>query len=58
MGKARARGITISLLGINLDDKGRKFAEKVVQLGDGRMYIVKEVEEIDSIVLEDYYLTK
>jgi hypothetical protein len=46
------------LRGINLDDKGRKFAEKVVQLGDGRMYIVKEVEEIDSIVLEDYYLTK
>ena len=56
--KAREHGITISLLGINLDEKGRKFAEKVVQLGDGRMYIVKEVEEIDSIVLEDYYLTK
>ena len=52
---ARSRGITISLIGINLDEKGKKLAEKVVELGGGRLYIVKNLENVDQIVLEDYY---
>ncbi len=52
---ARNKGITISLIGINLNEKGKKLAEKIVELGEGKLYIVKDVENIDKIVLEDYY---
>ena len=52
---ARSKGITISLIGINLDEKGRKLAEKITELGEGRLYIVKNLENVDRIVLEDYY---
>ncbi|MBI2647025.1 VWA domain-containing protein [Candidatus Woesearchaeota archaeon] len=52
---ARSKGITISLIGINLNEKGKKFAEKIVEIGEGRLYIVRNIENIDKIILEDYY---
>jgi Mg-chelatase subunit ChlD len=52
---ARVSGITISLIGINLDDKGKKLAEKLVEIGAGKLYIVKDLKEIGKLVLEDYY---
>ena len=52
---ARSKGITISLIGINLDEKGKKLGQKIAELGGGRMYIVKNLENVDQIVLEDYY---
>ncbi|MDP3765217.1 MAG: VWA domain-containing protein [Nanoarchaeota archaeon] len=52
---ARNKGITISLIGINLNEKGKELAEKIVELGEGKLYVVKDVENIDKIVLEDYY---
>jgi len=52
---AKNKGITISLIGINLNEKGKKLAEKIVELGEGKLYIVKNIENIDKIVLEDYY---
>jgi len=52
---AKDNGITISLIGINLDEKGEKLARKVVEIGEGRLYVVKDVEEVDKIVLEEYY---
>ena len=52
---ARSKGITISLVGINLDDKGKKLAEKIVEIGEGRLYVVKNLENVDKILLEDYY---
>ena len=52
---ARSKGITISLIGINLDEKGKKLAEKIVELGEGRLYVVRNLENVDRIVLEDYY---
>ena len=48
-------GVTVSLIGINLDDKSKLFAEKIVQIGEGKIYLVRETDEIDRIVLEDYY---
>ena len=53
--QARSNEITISLIGIGLDPKGKRFAEKIVELGEGRLYIVRDLEEIDKIILEDYY---
>ncbi len=52
---ARNKGITISLIGINLNEKGKKLAEKIVELGEGKLYTVKNAENVDRIVLEDYY---
>lgn len=52
---ARSRGITISLVGIGLDRKGKRFGEKIVELGEGRLYVVKDLGELDKIILEDYY---
>ena len=52
---ARSYGITISVIGIGLDEQGSKFAEKVARFGEGRLYIVKNLKEMDKIVLEEYY---
>ena len=52
---ARNKGITISLIGINLNEKGKKLAEKIVELGEGKLYTIKDVENVDRVVLEDYY---
>ncbi|MCK5283031.1 MAG: VWA domain-containing protein [Nanoarchaeota archaeon] len=55
MSRIRNAGITVSLIGINLDDKAAEFAKKMVEIGEGKLYMVREVEELDKIVLEDYY---
>lgn len=52
---ARSKGITISLIGIDLDKKGKNLAEKIVEIGEGRLYVVRNLENVDRIVLEDYY---
>jgi Mg-chelatase subunit ChlD len=48
-------GITISMIGINLDKKGKILAEKISQVGNGKLQIVKNLEDLDMVVLEDYY---
>lgn len=52
---ARSCGITISIIGINLDKDGEEFAKKIVEIGNGKFYVVSDVDEIDRIVLSDYY---
>ena len=53
--KAHETGITISIVGINLDERGTHLAKKIIEISEGRLYLVKNLEEIDKIVLEDYY---
>ncbi|MBW2984621.1 VWA domain-containing protein [Candidatus Woesearchaeota archaeon] len=53
--EARNAGITISLIGIKLDAKGKALAEKITEIGNGKLYVVRDLENIDKIVLEDYY---
>ena len=52
---ARAHGITISLIGVQLDKKGIALAEQMVRLGEGRFTIVEDLENLDRLVLQDYY---
>jgi Mg-chelatase subunit ChlD len=52
---ARAGGITVSIVGINLDRDGIKLAKQIAMLGEGRLYQVKNLENVDKIILEDYY---
>jgi Mg-chelatase subunit ChlD len=51
---AASRNITISFIGIDLDKQGTEIANKIVDIGKGRLYKVKKMDNIDSILLEDY----
>ncbi len=52
---ASDQGITTSIIGIQLDEKGEKLAKEIARVGKGRFFVVKDLEELDRIVLEDYY---
>ncbi|HJX05265.1 MAG TPA: VWA domain-containing protein [Candidatus Nanoarchaeia archaeon] len=52
---ARDQGITISVVGINLDKDGEKLAKRIIEISEGRLYKVKNLEALDTVVLEDYY---
>lgn len=52
--EARNENVTISLIGINLDNKGLELAKKIVEIGNGKLYRVRDLEEVDKIILEDY----
>ena len=52
--RAKANNISVSLIGINLNKKGKSLAEKIVQIGEGRLYLASNVKDLDLIVLEDY----
>lgn len=54
-GTATEAGITISIIGINLDKKGEEIAKKITEIGQGKLYKAKELDEVDHIILEDYY---
>ncbi|MBS3137141.1 VWA domain-containing protein [Candidatus Woesearchaeota archaeon] len=53
--KALSAGITVSVIGIDLDKQGKQLAENIVQITNGKLYAVKNLEELDQIVLQDYY---
>ena len=52
--EARALGITISVVGIDLDEKGKSLGERMVGLGQGRFYVTS-ADDVDMVVLQDYY---
>ena len=52
---ARNEGITISFVGIRLDEDGEEVAKKVAEIGEGRFYVAKDLENLDQVILEDYY---
>lgn len=53
--RAAGLGITISLIGIDMDEEGAKFAKQIIEIGQGRLYAIKNLENLDRIILEDYY---
>ncbi|NOZ80153.1 MAG: VWA domain-containing protein [DPANN group archaeon] len=55
IGQARAAGITVSLVGISLDKEAEELAQKMVELGQGRLYSVSNLDDVGQVVLEDYY---
>jgi Mg-chelatase subunit ChlD len=52
---AAGNSITVSIVGININEEGEELAKKIAELGNGRLYIAKDVEELDKIILLDYY---
>ena len=53
--QARNVGITISVIGIGLNEEGEKLAKRIVEVGEGRLYTVADSKDVDRIVLQDYY---
>lgn len=53
--KASRLGITISVVGIGLDKEGADIAQRISELGNGKLYVVNNIENLDYIVLQDYY---
>ena len=52
---ARNHNITISLIGIRLDNKGEELAKKIVEIGQGNLFICSQLKDVSQIVVEDYY---
>ncbi len=52
---AANNGITISIIGININKKGEELAKNIVETAKGRLYAVKDVKDVDTVILEDYY---
>ncbi|MBT5023325.1 VWA domain-containing protein [Candidatus Woesearchaeota archaeon] len=52
---ARANNITTSIVGINIDEKGTALGEKIAEIGGGKFYIVRNLDDLNKIVLEDYH---
>ncbi|MBR9675513.1 VWA domain-containing protein [Candidatus Woesearchaeota archaeon] len=52
---AAAQDVTVSIVGINLDEEGENLAKKITDVGGGRFYLVNDLSNMDKIVLEDYY---
>ncbi|MFW6383633.1 MAG: vWA domain-containing protein [Nanoarchaeota archaeon] len=53
--QASSKKITISLVGINLDKEGEAFAKELIETGNGKLYISKDTDDIDKVILQDYY---
>ena len=52
---ARSSNISVAVIGIQLDARGEELAKKIVEIGDGNLFICKNVEHLDAIILDDYY---
>ena len=53
--KLRNAGITTSIVGIGLEKKQEGFARDAADAGDGKLSLAQGVDELDHIILEDYY---
>ncbi|MGM5482856.1 MAG: vWA domain-containing protein [Nanobdellota archaeon] len=53
--EAIKNNITISIVGMNLDKEGKKLAEKITEIGQGKLYISTETDDLDKVIIQDYY---
>ncbi len=52
--KAAEAGITVSLVGIKLDEDGTRLARRIAEIGNGRLYLASSPEGVDALVLAEY----
>jgi Mg-chelatase subunit ChlD len=50
--------ISISVIGLGLDEQGTTLSQKIVEVGKGHLYLVKDYEHLDVLIIEDYYAMK
>lgn len=56
--RARAAGITISVVGVQLDESGVALAKEIARIGEGRFSLVKNLGDVGAVVLEDYAMER
>lgn len=54
VGRARSRGVGVSVLGVNLDENGRRLADHIVRESEGSLYMVRNTESMDAVVIDAY----
>lgn len=54
---AKANNISISIILIDQDGKQdvNKFVAKIIEVSDGKLYKVRNIEDLDALVIDDYY---
>lgn len=52
--RARSHDIRVSVVGVDLDEPGRRLGEAIVERGGGRLYFAQTPDETDTVVLEAY----
>ena len=52
---AFARNISISIIGVDMKQDGEELAKKIINITRGKLYVLKSLDELDNVVLEDYY---
>lgn len=52
--KAKTANITTSVIGISLDKQGEKLAKQMASIGGGRLNIVRKIDNLGNIMLEEY----
>lgn len=57
-GTASQENITISVIGLALDSKGEQLSKNIVEAGKGSLYLVKDYDNLDLLIVEDYYRTR
>jgi magnesium chelatase subunit I len=50
--RARSQGVGVSVLGVDLDENGRRLAESIVDVADGTLYFVGKDENTDRVAIE------
>jgi Mg-chelatase subunit ChlD len=53
-GIAQANNISISIVGIKLDETTATFARQLTEIGKGKLYLVSDTSQVDSVILHDY----
>ncbi|MFP4567856.1 MAG: vWA domain-containing protein [Candidatus Woesearchaeota archaeon] len=50
--------VTISVIGISLNKQGEELAQKIVDISQGSLFKAAKLNNLDQIILEDYYRTR
>ncbi len=51
---AKEQEISISIVAINPDEEGLSLARKIVDLSSGRLFAVKDLDDMSSVIIGDY----
>ena len=58
VGVALKDDVSISVIGLGLNPDGERLSKLIVEHGRGSLYLVKAYDDLDVLVIEDYYKVK
>lgn len=56
--QAKNSRINLSIVGIDLNKEGEKIAKEIVNAARGVLFVVKDLNDLDRILIEEYYSVK